>query len=107
MQEVTASIGYSGMNTSDFLARFGPIFRSLLFLALPPLSLGELLFILSEEFGVANGLASGEDHKVFQSQISANCLLSGIKVGDIILYQNAHKIAISGVFGDGHSARFA
>src|SRR5258708_3986091 len=107
VQEITASIGYSGMDACHFLGGFGSIFRSLLFLRVPTLSLGKLLFVLREEFGITNGLPGREDHEVFQSQISPYGLFYRIKLLDSILYQYGDEVAISGVFGDGDGARFA
>src|SRR6185312_6637460 len=102
VQEITASISYSGMDTSHFASGFGSIFRVFSLFRVSPLRLGQFLFVFDEKFGIADLLTSREDHEVFQSKISSNGLRCWLKMGDLLFDQDAHKVAISSVFGDGH-----
>ncbi len=103
VQEVTASISYPGMDASHLLSGLGSVLRALVLLGKPALSLGKFLPIFVEKLWVANGLSSGEDHEVFQAQISPDGRLNGIKLLDLLFYQQRDEIAISTVFchGDG------
>ncbi len=99
MQEITTAISYSRMDTCDFLPGFFPVLRAFLLLALPMLCPGKFLLILSEEPGVA----CGEDHEVFQAQISPDGRFNGLMGCNILFNQHGNEIAISTVFRDRHS----
>lgn len=107
LQEVTATIGYSGVDLGNLFAGFLSVFASLLFLGVPTLSLRQFLFILGEEFGVAYGFTGGENHEVLQAEISAYGLLTGRQTLNVILYQDGDEIAISTVFRNGNGTWFA
>jgi hypothetical protein len=107
VQKVTASISYSGMDTSHLLGRFGAVLGPLLLFRVVSLSLRQFLFVFDEEMRIADFLTSGEDHEVFQAQISPNGLLDWFKVGNLLFDQDGHEIPIRGIFGDGDGAWFA
>ncbi len=88
VQEVTASIGYSGMDSCDLLSAFSLFLRTFFLPGVSSLRLRKLLLILGEEFGVANRLASREDHEVFQAQVSANGLFTWLKLLDVFFDQD-------------------
>src|SRR6266568_3022986 len=104
MQEVTASISNTGMDTSNLLTGFGSILAPLLFAGMSSLRFCQLLLIFLEELGVPHHLTSREDDERFQAQVSPYTLLTWFKRFDLFFYQQRHKVAVCTVFGDGDTA---
>src|SRR6266568_2322888 len=69
VREITAAVSDASMYLGNFLAGFGTVLRPLFLLGMPSLSLGQFLFILTEEFGVANVFSIREDHEGLQAQV--------------------------------------
>lgn len=90
LQEITAAIGYSGMDTSNFPGGFSTVLRSLALLRMTTLSLCQFLFICGEERGVDDSLDCREDHEVFEPQVGPDGWLCWLKVGNLFFNQDAY-----------------
>ena len=104
VQEVTASISDTSMDTSNLLTGFGSILATLLLPGMSSLGFGQFLLVFVEEFGVPYRLTCREDDELFQAQVSPNGLFNRLKLCDIFFYQERHKVAVSTVFGDSDTA---
>src|SRR5207244_2731632 len=80
VQEITASLSNTGMDASNLLTGFGSIFTPLLFPGVSPLCFRQFLFVLVEEFRIADRLARREDDERFQAQVSPDGLLYWVKL---------------------------
>ena len=107
MQEVTTPISNARMDFRNFYACLGTILRTFSFLRVSPLCLCQLLLILVEELGIANHFTRREDDELFQAQVSPYTLLYGVKLLDILFYQDGDKVALSFIFRDGDAAWLA
>src|SRR6266567_2410095 len=101
VREITAAVS----DASNFLAGFGTVLRPLFLLGMPSLSLGQFLFILTEEFGVANVFSIREDHEGLQAQVCTDRGISLRQMWNILFYQDGDEVAISTVFGNGDTPR--
>src|SRR6266852_1698107 len=104
---VTASITDTCMDTSNLATGMVFILGAFLLPGMSPLSLGQLLFILGKELGIANGLTSGKDHHRLETQVKPNFLLHRRQVGDLLFYQQRNEIAVCGVLAYRHRRRLA
>src|SRR5260221_7935439 len=104
VQEITATISDTGMDTSHFPTSFLAVLRAFLLLGMTPLGTGELLLIFAEELRVANVLPIREDDKGLQAQVSTDCR-SGLWQGrDVLFDQDGDVVAVCTILGDGDTA---
>ena len=66
-----ATVGDPGMDARDLPAGLGAVLGTKLFLGETALRLGQLLFIVGKEAGIADLLATIEHDHIMQSQINA------------------------------------
>ncbi len=99
---VTASISNARMHARDLVPGFGTVLGPLFLLGQATLGTRQLLFILVEELGIANGLPRREDHHGLQAQVQSHLLVHLRQGLDVLFHQDGDKVAVGRVFGDGH-----
>ena len=99
---VTASISNARMHACDLVPGFGTVLGPLFLLGQATLGTRQLLFILVEELGIANGLTRREDHHGLQAQVQPHLLVHLRQGLDVLYHQDGDKVAVGRVFGDGH-----
>ena len=103
VKEVRTSVSNPSVNPGNVETGLVSILGTFFLFRVSSLGLCQLLFIFGEELGIANGLPVREHDKGFQPKVSSNGLLCCGQVGNVVFSQDAHKIAVCTVFGDGHA----
>src|SRR5579864_970744 len=102
---IPTSISNLGVCFSYLEPCLSPILAALFLLGKPTLSLSQLLLIFAEVAWIAHMLPVRGDNHRLQAKIKSYLLVNNGKRLDILFYQDAHKVAISGVLGDGNGGR--
>ncbi len=101
MQEVTASIPDASVNACNLDACLVSVLGTLFLLRVAALSLCQLLFILVEELRIADKFARRQGHKRPKAKVSTDRFVTCGQVLNVLFDQDADKVSVSTVFGDG------
>ena len=99
---VSSPIRYPGMETSDLETSLVAVLAALFLLGQPPLSLGQFLFLLVEELGIAHMLTVRGDDHTLQTKVKPDLLSDDGKRCNVLFNQNGDKVPIGRVLGDSH-----
>jgi hypothetical protein len=97
---VSASIGDTSVDFSDFETSFVAVTARLLFPGVPSLSFCQLLLILGKIAWVANGLTRRKGYHRLDAQIEPDHLRGNGKRLDVLCYQDGDEVASSRILGD-------
>src|SRR6266700_2218012 len=103
---ITPSISNPGVDTSDFQLCLASVLRALFRACMSSLSLRQFLIILGKERGVSRGVSIARDDHRLQSQVKPDLLIHYWQMLHIFLNQDGDKVAMSTIFGDGHTRGF-
>lgn len=97
---VTPAVIDTSMHTGDFETGFVPVLGTFLLFRMPSLSLSKSLFIFGIELGIADCLASGEDHHGCNAKVKTDHVVHDWQRFNLVHDPHGHEIAICAILGD-------
>ncbi len=95
------------LETSDLQTSLGPVLGPFFLFRMTALRFCQLLFIFGKELRIAVGMTiAGDDHRL-QTQVKPHHLRRDFQGLDVLFYQDAYKVAVSLIFGDGDATWLA
>src|SRR3989440_1327719 len=100
---ITPPISNPGVYSGYFQLSLPTVLRTFVLFRVPTLRLCQFLFIRGCEFRVTVGVSIARDDHALETQVKPYLLIHSWKMLDLFFYQDGDKVAMSTVFGDGHT----
>src|SRR2546423_11067327 len=100
---ITPPISNPGVYSGYFQLSLPTVLRTFVLFRVPTLRLCQFLFIRGCEFRVTVGVSIARDDHALETQVKPYLLIHSWKMLDLFFYQHGVNVAMSTIFGDGHT----